>query len=154
MDAPFERILVPIDFSSAARAAFTLAMRIAERWGSEVICFYTSGTDGNDEFLNATGISWGESDILAEARDHLRGFAEAVVPGSADRVRIDATKEDDPVKAVIAACERHDPSLVVLGLHPHQHRRLLRSHAERIAHALRCAVMLVPGEPDLGGEVA
>ena len=53
---PFDRLLVPIDFSSAARAAFALAMRLAERWGSEVVLFHAAEADGNDEFLDHTGV--------------------------------------------------------------------------------------------------
>jgi hypothetical protein len=43
---PFERMLVPVDFSSASREAFALAMRLAQRWGSEVVLLFPSGRAG------------------------------------------------------------------------------------------------------------
>jgi nucleotide-binding universal stress UspA family protein len=147
--SPFQRLLVPVDFSSAARAAFTLAMRIAERWDSEVVLFHAAGLDGNDEFLDHTGVPWGRRDVLDEAGVHLQRFADAVLPGSAHRVRIDATRDENPVRAVVRACRRHAPSLVVLGTRPSQARRLLRSRAERIVRALDCSVVLVRGEPEV-----
>jgi nucleotide-binding universal stress UspA family protein len=146
--SPFERLLVPVDFSSASRAAFALAMHIAQRWGSEVILFHAAGLDGNDEFLDYTGVPWGRGDVIGETSGHLRTFAETVSPGSADRVRIDATRDEDPVRAVVRACKRHAPTLVVLGSHPRDARRLLRSRAERIVRALSCSVFLVRAETD------
>jgi nucleotide-binding universal stress UspA family protein len=144
--SPFERLLVPVDFSSASREAFTLAMRMAEVWKSKVILFYAPGSDGNDEFLDHLGVPWGRGDIVAEAHGQLSRFAETVVPGSMERICIDAMRADDPVRAVEAACERHGPTLIVLGTHPRDRRRWTRSRAERIARAVPCPVMLVRGE--------
>jgi nucleotide-binding universal stress UspA family protein len=146
--SPFERLLVPVDFSSAARAAFALAMQIAERWGSEVILFSAAGPDQNDEFLRSTGVPWGQQDVVSETSEHLRRFADQVVPGSGARVHLEATRDENSVRAVTRACERHRPSLVVVGMHPHDRRRLLRSRAERIVRALACPVVLVRGEPE------
>jgi nucleotide-binding universal stress UspA family protein len=146
--SPFDRLLVPVDFSSASRAAYQLAMRIAERWGSEVILFNAAGPDGNDEFLRYTGVPWGKDDVVSETDEHLRRFADAIVPGSGARVRIDAARDDNSVRAVARACATHRPSLVVLGTHPHDRRRLLRSRAERIVRALDCPVVIVRGEPE------
>lgn len=142
--SPFERILVPIDFTWAAREAFTLAMRLSSQWNSAVILFYAPGSDGNDEFLDYTGVPWDRDDVVGEAQGYLNRFAETVVPGSADRVVIDALPADDPVRAVADACERHDPTLVVLGTHARDRRRWSRSRAERIARAVSCPVMMVP----------
>jgi nucleotide-binding universal stress UspA family protein len=145
---PFARLLVPIDFSSAAREAFTLAMRIADRWGSEVILFHVAGYDGNDEFLDYTGVSWGRGDVVGDARDHLRRFADTVVPGSAERVTVDATREDDPVRAVVGACTKYSPSLIVLGSHAKQRLPFRRSRVERIVRAIRCSIVVVRGTPE------
>jgi len=146
---PFYRLLVAIDFSSGARAAYTLAMRIAERWGSEVVLFNAAGTDGNDEFLDYTGVPWGKSDVIGETREHLTRFAEDVVPGSSSRVRVDAVKADNAVRAVIGACARHSPTVVVLGSRPRDRRRVLRSPVERIMRAVSCPVLVVQGEREV-----
>jgi hypothetical protein len=62
----FERELVPIDFTSTSADAFATAMRIAERWGSEVVLFHAAGADDNDEFLNYLGGQpWGTRDVVA-----------------------------------------------------------------------------------------
>jgi nucleotide-binding universal stress UspA family protein len=147
--SPFERILVPIDFSWAARDAFTLAMRLSSHWNSAVILFYAPGSDGNDEFLDYTGVPWDRDDIVGEAHGYLSRFAETVVPGSSERVILDAFPADDAVRAVAEACERHSPTLVVLGTHARDRRRWSRSRAERIARAVPCPVMMVraPREP-------
>jgi nucleotide-binding universal stress UspA family protein len=144
---PFTRMLVPVDFSSASRRAFALAMRIAERWGSDVVLFHAAGSDGNDEFLDNTGRSWGVSDVVSQSFDHLKDFAESVVRGSSARhVIVDAERSDDPVEAVARACVRHTPSVIILGAHAHERRRWRRSRAERIARTVSCPVFLVRGE--------
>jgi nucleotide-binding universal stress UspA family protein len=146
--SPFERLLVPIDFSGASRKAFTLAMRLAGVWRSSVVLFYAPGSDGNDEFLDYTGVPWGRGDVIGEAHGQLNRFAETVVPGSSDAVAIDASQNDDPVRAVVQACQRHDPTLMVLGMHGHDRRRWMRSRAERIVRAIPCPVMVVRGDPE------
>jgi nucleotide-binding universal stress UspA family protein len=141
-----ERLLVPIDFSSASRDAFRFAMRMSEVWRSKVIAFYAPGSDANDEFLRYTGVPWGRSDVLAEAYDQLSRFVEAVVPGSAAAICIDALRHDSPVVAIVEACGRHKPSFVVLGAHWKDRRRWSRSRSERIMRAVACPVILVRGE--------
>jgi nucleotide-binding universal stress UspA family protein len=147
--APFQRLLVPVDFSASSRAALALAMRIADRWGSEVVLFHAAGFDENDSFLDHTGVPWGRGDVVGEASEHLRRFADTVEPGSSGRVRIDATRDENAVRAVVRACERHEPSLVVLGTHPRRAPKIFRSRAERIARAVACTVVFVPGEEDV-----
>jgi nucleotide-binding universal stress UspA family protein len=146
--SPFQRLLVPIDFSSASRDAFTLAMRMADVWNSSVILFYAPGSDGNDEFLDYTGVPWGRDDVLGEAFGQLNRFAETVIPGSSQRVCIDALPADDAVRAVADACDRHHPTMVVLGMHAHERRRWMRSRSERIVRAVSVPVMMVRGEPE------
>lgn len=144
--ALFDRLVVPIDFSAASRAAFATAMRIADTHGSRVVLFHAAGIDVNDEFLRHTGIPWGRGDVGVQARDHLRRFADAVVAGSGARVEIDATRADDPVAGLAQACARHGASLVVAGSRPHDRRRLFRSTTERMVRALDCPVLVVRGE--------
>jgi len=142
--AYFDRVLVPIDFSASSAAAFATAIRIADRWRSEVVLFHAGGPDANDEFLNSLGgTRWGRSDVVDEITQHLQTFADAIVPDSSDRVHVDATREDDPVRAVAGACARHQPSLVVLGIHGRRRRRFFRSTAERITRAIDVPVLLV-----------
>jgi len=152
--SPFERILVPIDFSWAAREAFTLAMRLSSHWKSAVILFYAPGSDGNDEFLDYTGVPWDRADVVGEAHGYLSRFAETVVPGSSERVVIDALPADNAVRAVADACERHSPTLVVLGTHARDRHRWSRSRAERIARAVSCPVMMIraPREPHVDAD--
>jgi nucleotide-binding universal stress UspA family protein len=146
---PFERMLVPVDFSSASREAFVLAMRLAKRWGSAVVLFNAAGFDDNDDFLDHIGSAWGTSDVVRDAIEHLKDFAETVVPGSAKHVLIDAARDADPVKAVARACARHEPSVVILGMHRHRPRRWRRSRAERIVQAVSCPVVVVRGDAEV-----
>ena len=85
----------------------------------------------------------GVGDVVGEAHGHLSRFAETVVPGSSERIAIDALRADDAVRAVADACERHCPTLVVLGTHARDRRRWSRSRAERIVRAISCPVMMV-----------
>ncbi len=146
-DSPsVSRLLVPIDFSSASRDAFKFAMNLSRQWSSKVIAFYAPGFDGNDEFLDYTGVPWGRSDVLGEAHGQLSRFADTVVPGSAEGICIDALRHDSPVLAVVEACGRHRPSFVVLGEHWKDRRRWSRSRSERIMRAIACPVIVVRGE--------
>jgi len=144
----FERLLVPVDFSSASRSAYSLAIRLADWADSEIWLFHAAGPDENDEFLNHTGVPWGLSDVEGEVRAKLRDFVDAAEPGSGRRVQLDTVKSENVVLAVVEACQRHAPNLIVLGVHPHARRSLRRSVAERIAHAVSCPVLLVRGEPE------
>ena len=143
---PFDRLLVPIDFSWASREAFTVAMGMADLWKSKVIVFYAPGPDANDEFLGYTGVSWGRGDVVGEAYGQLSRFADTVIPGSAERLCIDAVPADDPVRAVADACERHRPTLIILGTNDRDRHRWSRSRAERIVRAVTCPVMMVRAE--------
>lgn len=146
VSSPANCLLVPIDFSSASRDAFTFAMRLSRQWTSKVVAFYAPGADGNDEFLDYTGVPWGRSDVLGEAHGQLSRFADTVVPGSAGGICIDALRHDSPVVAVVEACARHKPSFVILGAHFRDRPRWSRSRAERIMHAIACPVILLRGE--------
>lgn len=140
----FERLLVPIDFSGGSGAAFATALRIADSWASEVVLFHAAGFDDNDEFLNALGgDNWGRGDAIAATVHHLHAFADTVMPGSAELVRYDAVRDDDAVLAVAEACERHRPSLVIVGLHEPRRHRLRRSKSERIQRAVDVPVLFV-----------
>ena len=143
---PFDRLLVPIDFSWASREAFTVAMRMADVWKSKVIVFYAPGNDANDEYLEYTGVPWGRGDVVGEAYGQLSRFADTVVPGSAEQLCIDAVPADDPVRAIADACERHRPTLVILGTNDRDRHRWSRSRAERIVRAVSCPVMMVRAE--------
>ena len=147
--ALFAKVLVPIDFSSAARAAFIMAMKMAREWGSEVILFNAPGPDGNDEFLDYTGVSWNTADVKREARGSLERFADTVVPGSASQVRISVERADDPVAAIEHACRTHEPSLIVLGTHHRDKHKVFRSRAEKVARTVPCPVMFVRGEREV-----
>ncbi|SRR5579883_2188113 len=145
--AQFARLLVPTDFSPASRAALALALGLADQCGSEVVLFNAIGDDGNDEFLNHTGVPWGRGDVVDEAIEHLRRFADAVAPGASARVRVEAVRDGDPVRAIAGACDRLAPLLVVLGA-PARPRRWRRSRSERLLRALSCSVLVVRGEPE------
>jgi nucleotide-binding universal stress UspA family protein len=146
--AVFSRLLVPVDFSPSSRAALALALDIAERWGSEVILFYAAGFDANDEFLDHTGVPWGRDDVVGDARDHLMRFADAVVTGGAERVRAEAVRDEDHTRAVTQACERHKPSMVLIGTPAREPRRWRRTRAEKLVRVLGCPVLLIRGEPE------
>jgi nucleotide-binding universal stress UspA family protein len=142
--APFPSVLVPIDFSLASRAALALAIQMTAPWNSEVIVFNAPGMSENDGFLQGTGASWGRSDVVAEARDHLRSFVERIAPGSGPRIRVEARRDEDFVSSVVHATEQLHASLVILGASTANRPRWRRTPAERVARKVRCPVLVVP----------
>lgn len=142
------RVLVPVDFSLASRLALGLAMSMVDGRASDVVLFHAAGVDDNDEFLDYTGVPWGRSDVLTQARDHLRRFAEAVTPGVGDEVRLDSERDDDVVRAIVRAAVRCAPSIVVLGSHARPRRRWGRSTVERVLRRLSCPLVVVRGAPE------
>ena len=143
-----ERVLVPVDFSSPSRLALGMAMSMVDGCASAVVLFHAAGIDDNDEFLDHTGVPWGRSDVLEQARDHLRRFAEAAVPGIGEGVRVDSEREDDVVAAIVRACNRHAPSVVLLGAHARRRRRWGASTVERVLRTVSCPVVIVRGRPE------
>jgi nucleotide-binding universal stress UspA family protein len=136
--SPFERLLVPVDFSPSSRVALEAALQIAEQQGSEVVLFHASGFK-DTTFLDARDVGWGGT--VSEVEQHLRSFAEEVRPGSGARVTVDASQEGgSAVKAIGRAAQRHHTTLAVVGTSDPP--RWSRSTAEQIAHVLPCAVLL------------
>ncbi len=142
--APFASVLVPVDFSRAARVAYTLAVQMTAPWNTEIILFSAPGSSANDGFLAGTGASWGKSDVVNEERGHLRSFAETVAPGSESRVRVEARRGEDYVRSLAEVCERLAPSLVVIGADADDLGHWRRSLAERVLCAVSCPVLVVP----------
>jgi nucleotide-binding universal stress UspA family protein len=140
----FARVLVPIDFSPASRAALVLAERMTAPWGSEIILFGAPGMSENDSFLQGTGASWGKSDVLDEAREHLRSFGETIIPSSKGRFRAEARRDEDLTKSIVNAVADLDASLLIMGEIKAMQPRWRRSRVERIARAVPCPVLVVP----------
>jgi nucleotide-binding universal stress UspA family protein len=143
-----ERVLVPVDFSPPSGLALGLAMSMVDGCASAVVLFHASTIDDNDEFLDYTGVPWGRSDVIDEARNHLRGFAETIVPGAGEGVRVESERSDDVVAAIVRACARYAPSVLVMGTHARPRRRWRRSTVERVLRKLTCPVVVVRGSPE------
>jgi nucleotide-binding universal stress UspA family protein len=142
--APFPRVLVPIDFSPASRDALALAEKMTAPWASEVVLFNAPGMSENDGFLQGTGAHWGRSDVLEEAREHLRSFAESVAPGLGARARFEARRDEDLIASIVRASAELGASLLILGSILAERPRWRRSLVERIARAVSCPVLVVP----------
>ena len=137
---------MPIDFSAASRAAFSLAAQMTGPWNSELILFHVPGGAIGSGLLAGNGATWSKSDALTQAREHLQSFAETVVPGSGSRVRVEAREDDteDLVESVAHVCAQLGASLVVMGSSEEERPRWGRSSAERVARAVHCPVLVVP----------
>ena len=138
----FSRILVPIDFTDASRAALAAASEVARRFGSVVVLFHVANAGENDGFLAGTGAAWSLPDVIAVGRELLRAFAEEEQPELSSSFVYDVIGSVEVERAVSLAATRHDATLVVISS---PHEGSFRSRSERIARELTCPVLLVHG---------
>jgi nucleotide-binding universal stress UspA family protein len=139
----FSRILVPIDFTDASRAALAAAADVARRLGSIVVLFHVANAGENDGFLAGTGAAWSLPDVIAVGGELLRAFAEEEQPDLASSFVYDVVGSIPVERAVALAATRHDATIVVIAA---PNEGVFRTRSERIARELTCPVLLVHGE--------
>jgi len=139
----YERILVPIiDLNEGTHAALLAALDLKRRRGAEVILFCVANADGNDGFLAGTGAEWSLADVCRAGRARLQNLMRTVSPGDEGSVIYDVVGSTETTAGVTEAVNRHHATMVILGI-ADTGWHLLRSQAERISHAVDCAVLQV-----------
>jgi nucleotide-binding universal stress UspA family protein len=126
------RILVAVDSSKPASAAFEQALALSARFRSELVVVHAVSKDWP--------YSWRASERVA-ALASLRERAEA------QNVRVLVrSQQGDAAKVILLHARAHDPDLIVLGSHqPVGLARLrFRSVADRVVNGATWPVLLVP----------
>src|SRR5262245_41744941 len=79
----FDRIFVPIDFSTASHLALGAALELHRTHGSTLCLFHAAQSDGSDEWLAGIGSPAASGDWVKESEGRLRRFLENVAPSVA-----------------------------------------------------------------------
>ncbi|MDF1819632.1 MAG: universal stress protein [Immundisolibacteraceae bacterium] len=136
-----QKILVPVDFSSASLGALAHAEELAHRTGAELHLLYViEPVVAPMEFNTAAIIEANQADRinskLAELRNtEVRHGVKAVT----------LVAEGEAAAAIVRTVEEQDFDLVVMGTHGHSGFRhlLLGSRAERVVRGASCPVLTV-----------
>lgn len=146
----FRRILVPIDFSAAARHALITACEFRCRFGSELHLFVAT-EPGHGSALRGLGVTWGAEGAVHDAKDRLHFFAESICAGM-PCVADHATFGTNLVDGIAETARAIGASLVVLGTH--DRHSLLRTRVERILNSLHIPVLVLKHTEDLADQPA
>jgi nucleotide-binding universal stress UspA family protein len=142
-------LLVPVDFSEAAKQAFETALVLHAHPGTTLVVVHVVDSDC---VSFAVGLGFGQPDELAaKARTHaelaMRRFTETVeIPEGVEIERVVAIGR--PVFEIIRLSRELEADLVVLGSPPpilSAEHALFGSIAERVLRAARCPVLVIPG---------
>ena len=141
--APFERILLPTDFSEFSSLALRHALALARKFKARlkvvhvIQAVYPVG-DAKPAFPRPDSV---EARRMAERDTH--AFMAGVREAGIDYER--EVREGSPWREILAAAQEMPADLVVMGTHGRRgtERFLLGSVAEKLIHRLRCPVMTV-----------
>jgi hypothetical protein len=146
--ASFERVLVPVDFSSGSRRALAAALLLKDHLHSEVHLLHLGTLGSNGEFLAGSGADVLYGDIQEDAKAEAVRFVENVFPGRASEVVVHAGVGEDVARAIESIASQVRPTLVILpdGAQPaHRHETHWRKRIERaVARLEGVGVMVLP----------
>jgi nucleotide-binding universal stress UspA family protein len=142
------RILVPIDFSEASRAAFDYAIELARSVGASVDVLHvwevpTFLAPGSAVVVGASGTSLVEM-VRTAAEDGLEKFVtDAAARGA--KVNEWRAEPGSPAFAITEAARTAEYDLIVIGTHGRTglSRALIGSVAERVVRHAPCPVLTV-----------
>ncbi len=147
--ADWKRIICPIDFSDASRAALEAAAEVAKRYGAKVALFHAYPVPGytfpDGSFVASSKML---DELSEQAQRHLAEW-KAIAEGlGIAHVEI-ATAIGEPAHEILAFAKAQKADLLVLGTHGRtgiQHA-LMGSVAERVVRRSTCPVLTVRPEP-------
>jgi nucleotide-binding universal stress UspA family protein len=136
---PYRRILVPTDLSGPSRRAFRMAAHLARAFESDVIGVHV-GAPRPDARLLGTA-HWVEFE--APDQNRVQEFMEPAFSGLRFSTRV---RQGEPWREIVAAALEERADLVVLSTHGAGSlaKRLLGTHAERVARHAPCPVLVIP----------
>jgi nucleotide-binding universal stress UspA family protein len=142
----FHRILVPVDFSAAARGAFEYATTLAQTLGSEIVVLHAVDVPslGGQLHLRTPGGASESIETLEmrHAQRTLDAWLAVRLAGARVSPRVEKGR---PAVRILAAASDLGCDLVVMGVHGPK-RRLLGGVTEKVVRRASCPVLVVPTE--------
>lgn len=143
--APYQRVLVPVDFSPDSAAA----LRLAEQWlpGTDITVLHVADTEFTDIM-----VEWPDEESLVRYREEERQRAaealQAFVQANARQPQhcTPLLKTGQARRGILEAAETLQADLIVMGSQGHDflERALLGSHTRHILAESRCDVLVSP----------
>ncbi len=144
-NADWKRILCPVDFSDASKAALETAADLAKRQGAALTLLHAYPVPG---YTVPDGSFVASSKMLEElaeaASTHLEEWRKDAVALGVPGVQA-VTAVGEPAAEIVAAAKERSADLVVLGTHGRTGltHALMGSVAERVVRRARCPVLTV-----------
>jgi nucleotide-binding universal stress UspA family protein len=143
--AEWKRILCPIDFSDASRAALEVAADLAKRYGAMVALFHAYPVPGytfpDGSFVASSKML---EELSGQANRHMEEWKGLAQGMGISHVEV-ATAIGEPAHEILAFARAQQADLVVIGTHGRtglQHA-LMGSVAERVVRRSTCPVLTV-----------
>jgi len=159
-DVQPRRILVALDESDVAGVVASCARTLGERFGARVTALHVVGSAVMGHVLAVPDAS-ADSDTLdsRRAREELRGelhhdadrWIAGLIGTGAGRERVSSEVAfGEPGQEILAAAERHESELIVMGSHgsARVRRALVGSVASEVLRGATCPVLVVPPPTD------
>jgi len=143
--ADWKRILCPIDFSDASRAALETACELARRFDAKLALFHAYPVPGytfpDGSFVASTKMLEELADQAKRHLDEWKGLAEATGVKGVET----ATAVGEPAHEIVAFAREQQSDLLVLGTHGRSglSHALMGSVAERVVRKAPCPVLTV-----------
>jgi nucleotide-binding universal stress UspA family protein len=143
---PTSRVLVPFDFSQAARDALAVALELAARPGAIDVVFVMAPPTPP-----APGVAWGELDLESMRGQAEHSLASAVREAAGDGC-VSHVLIGTPANRLVEFAREHDCDLVVISSHGRRgvERWLMGSVAERVVRFAPCSVLVLRAEQTVG----
>jgi nucleotide-binding universal stress UspA family protein len=146
--ADWKKILCPIDFSDASRAALEAAADLAKRFGASLALFHAYPVPGytfpDGSFVASSKML---EELSSQAQRHMEEWKGLAQQLGVSRVEV-ATAIGEPAHEILAFAKDQHADLLVIGTHGRtglQHA-LMGSVAERVVRRASCPVLTVrPG---------
>jgi nucleotide-binding universal stress UspA family protein len=142
----FQRVFVPIDYSSDCHHALGVALELQRSYGAAVCLFHVVHGDGSDDFLGGLGVR--TDNWVAEAERRLSRFLRHVAPGAEGGIELRARIGGEGERVQMFLDEATEWRATLLVLTATIHSSLFRSVAERVVRKSDIAVLALPSSPD------
>ncbi len=143
MNTPFNRILVPIDFSDYSKAALKFSVEFAEKFGAELTLIYVV-----EPFLYPPDFSMGQIALPAvnleldkRAEEQLGKLAAAEI---GDRLKVrTVVKSGTPFVEILDYAKTEDIDLIIISTHGHTgvEHLLFGSTTDKVVRKSPCPVL-------------
>ena len=150
-EAPFNRLLIPVDFSPCSREAFIVGLGLARLFQARVILLHVIDTKSL-ESLNALGLAKpSEENAQRKRLRHRAGRLARALLALPEAKGVKITRvltEGNPFVEIARMTRTENIDLVVMGSYGGQTSDITRiffgSTVEKVVRTVRCSVLCVP----------